>query len=54
MSREPIMSPAHNSPYDTGRAQQDPVDPHSITTAVQVVAAWLIAFVCVALIALLS
>jgi hypothetical protein len=53
MSRELTMSPAHDSPYGTERRHQEPIDPRSISTAVQVVAAWLIAFVCVALIALL-
>ena len=53
MSREPTMSPAHDPPYDTDREYQDPIAPHSITTAVQVVVAWLIAFVSIALLALL-
>ena len=48
------MSPAHDSPYGTDQRDRDPIDPQTISTAVQVVAAWLIAFVCVALIALLS
>ena len=49
MSREPTMSPAHDSQSD-----REQIDPQSIATAVQVVSAWLIAFVCVSLIALLS
>lgn len=48
------MSPAHDSPYGTEPRERDPVDPRSVTTAVQVMVAWLVAFVCVALIALLS
>jgi hypothetical protein len=48
------MSPAHDSPYGTDHGHEEPIDPRSVGTAVQVVAAWLIAFVCVALIALLS
>ncbi len=48
------MSPALDSPYGTNRKHREPIDPQSVITEVQVVAAWLIAFVCVALIALLS
>ena len=48
------MRPAQDSPYSTDREQRGSIDPQTIVTAVQVVTAWLIAFVCVALIALLS
>lgn len=47
------MSPAHDSPYSTGRRQQIPTDPQSVITAVGVLVAWLIAFVGVSLITLL-
>jgi len=47
------MSPAHDSPYSTGRRHQAPTDPQSVVTAVGVMVAWLIAFVCVSLITLL-
>jgi hypothetical protein len=35
-------------------ARQDDNEPQSVATAVQVVAAWLVAFICVALLGLLS
>ena len=54
VSRERTMSPAPPAPYGTSQRQRERIDPESVTTAVQVVAAWLIAFACVALIALLS
>jgi hypothetical protein len=47
------MSPAHAS-YGTRPRRREPIDPETINTAVQVIAAWLIAFICVSLIALLS
>jgi hypothetical protein len=52
ISREPAMSPAHDPPYGADRRHREPIDP-SVITAIQVVAAWLIAFACVALITLL-
>ncbi len=48
------MSPALDSPYGTNRKQRESIDPQSVITAVQVAVAWLIAFVCLGLIALLS
>jgi len=48
------MSPAHDPPYSAEPRQSETIDPRTVATAVQVIAAWLIAFVCVALIALLS
>ena len=48
------MSPAHDPPYSADSRQRETIDPRTVATAVQVIAAWLIAFVCVALIALLS
>ena len=48
------MSPAHDPSYSTDPRHSEPIDPRSVVTAVQVMVAWLIAFVCVALIALLS
>lgn len=42
------------SPYGVRQRRRDPIDSQSVATAVQVVAAWLIAFVCVALLGLLS
>ncbi|HKX06546.1 MAG TPA: hypothetical protein VJN67_00055 [Stellaceae bacterium] len=48
------MSPAHDPPYGTDPRHRETIDPRTVATAVQVIAAWLIAFVCVALIALLS
>lgn len=49
------MSLAHESPYGSSRRERHPIGPESAATAVQVVvAAWLIAFMCVAAIAVLS
>jgi hypothetical protein len=50
------MNPArsHQSPFGAGPRRQESVDSQSIATAVQVSAAWLIAFICVALLALFS
>ena len=48
------MSPAHDPPYGTDPRHDETIDPRTVATAVQVLAAWLIAFVCVALIALFS
>lgn len=48
------MSPAHDLPCGADRRHREPIDPQSIATAVQVVSAWLIAFTCIALIALFS
>jgi len=54
--RELAMNPArsHESPFGDGQRRREPVDSQSIATAVQVSAAWLIAFICVALLALFS
>ena len=50
------MNPArsHQSPFAAGPRRRESVDSESIATAVQVSAAWLIAFICVALLALVS
>jgi len=48
------MSPVRESLFGTSQRHREPVDPGTINTAVQVAAAWLIAFICVSLIALLS
>jgi hypothetical protein len=47
------MSPARDTPYGDGQRQRELVDSRSINTAVQVAAAWLIAFICVGLLTLL-
>jgi len=48
------MNLARGSHYDDGTRQREPVDSPSVSTAVQITAAWLIAFTCVALLTLLS
>ena len=48
------MNPARGSPYGDHDSQLEPVDPRSVSTAIQIVAAWLIAFTSVALLTLLS
>jgi hypothetical protein len=42
------------SNHGDGSRQREPVDAQSVSTAVQIAAAWLIAFACVGLLALLS
>lgn len=50
------MSPTRHiqAPHAARDSRGERVRPQSIVTAVQVVAAWLIAFICVALMALIS
>ena len=54
MNQEAAMTPARGSPYGDHDRQPEPVDPRSVTTAVQITTAWLIAFACVALLTLFS
>ncbi|HLJ18897.1 MAG TPA: hypothetical protein VKU84_01800 [Stellaceae bacterium] len=48
------MSLSSQLPYGTTSRRRDPIDPAPSDTAVQVIAAWLIAFTCLALMGLLS
>jgi len=54
MIQEAAMNPARASPPGDRDRQREPVDPRSVSTAIQIVTAWLIAFTSVALLTLLS
>ena len=48
------MNPAYQWPYGDEERQREPVGSPPVSTAVQITAAWLIAFTCIGLLALLS
>ena len=54
MIQETAMNPARGSSYGDRDRLREPVDPRSVTTAVQITVAWLIAFACVAFVTLCS
>ena len=48
------MNPAHDPPFGHGERQREEIDSQSTSTAVAIIAAWLIAFACLAVLTLLS
>lgn len=53
IGRELVMSPATQPPYGASPRQREPIDRASVNTAIEVMTAWLFAFISVALIGLL-